>query len=658
MKIITILGYIIFANLFFFRSGGPVAFGLMTLGRFLFLTLIFKSFKSFKKDLLSTSAVFFALLFFSLGLLLRANVFVQSLLNFASIAALHVYGYILCSEIPMVRSLFELILAPVYFVGSYIKTFFRTIKIIFSGDLKEIGLQKLRTGRSQTLQSLIIGFIIGLFIIGILISMFTNADPIFATFIKKIVSEEFLQNLFLRVVLSILTGFILLPLLILKRKSIFNSPLGLLKRINFRHEMTVVMTLVAIVIGLFLFIQWPYVFVKVPFETDLSKFGVATYSEYVRKGFFELLKISIFVYGLIWAGLIVLRENASKGKSFLKYVQVVVLAEFFIFIFSIFRRVWLYQEYHGWSIVRIYGSFVLLWIFGVTIFLGLRHFWQKRWVIGELIFTVAIIFYIGLFNVESFIVENHPPTVNKKVDYVYLSRMSADGYNGWEKAYVHAKEVINKYENKSTQISRDERKEIAYAGIIIRELSRNYKDLLRQYGTTDELKQYLTGILTFQREANYEIKVPSNSSMPYTTTENNYINETLGKIKEGKVEYRNIIDSITVSSSEEKFKFNMGGFYTIQSFYYVSASYNKIPNNKNKDKEEKITYNKESYLDRLYTWNSSKFSAYKNIVKNERHSELLQLQGKYFNLYMRIFSQPPNERDFDMDISLDSPLLD
>lgn len=531
---------------------------------------------------------------------------------------------------------------------------------MFSGDLKEIGLQKLRTGRSQTVQSLIIGFIIGLFIIGILISMFTNADPIFASFIKKIVSEEFLQSLFMRVVLSILTGFILLPLLILKRKSIFNSPLQLLKRISFRHEMTVVMTLVAIVIGLFLFIQWPYVFAKVPFETDLSKFGVATYSEYVRKGFLELLKISIFVYGLIWAGLIILRENISKGKSLLKYVQIVVLAEFFIFIFSIFRRVWLYQEYHGWSIVRIYGSFVLLWIFGITIFLGLRHFWQKRWVIGEMIFTVAIIFYIGLFNIESFIVENHPPTVNKKVDYVYLSRMSADGYNGWKKAYVHAKEVINKYENKSTQINRDERKEIAYAGIIIRELSKNYKDLLKQYGTTIELKQYLTAIYNFQKEANYERHVEPNSMM-YSTSQTNNINEMLGKINEGKVDYKKTLDSLYVSTSEEKFKFGMGSTYTNQSFYEVPTystvtySYKKVKNN---DKDKKIIYNKESYLDRLYVWNSSKFNAYKNIMKDERYEELLQLQGKYFNLYMRIFSQPPNERDFDMDISLDSPLLD
>ena len=184
-------------------------------------------------------------------------------------------------------------------------------------------------------------------------------------------------------------------------------------------------------------------------------------------------------------------------------------------------------------------------------------------------------------------------------------------------------------------------------------MSKNYKDLLKQYGTTIELKQYLTAIYNFQKEANYERHVEPNSMM-YSTSQTNNINEMLGKINEGKVDYKKTLDSLYVSTSEEKFKFGMGSTYTNQSFYEVPTystvtySYKKVKNN---DKDKKIIYNKESYLDRLYVWNSSKFNAYKNIMKDERYEELLQLQGKYFNLYMRIFSQPPNERDFDKVIS-------
>jgi len=654
-RIATILAYVIFFNLFLFHARGPVEFGLITLGRFLFLTFIFKSIKNFKKDSSTILSILFALIIFCLGMLLRANIFIQSLLGFVTVTTLHVYAYLLSSGIPMVRSLFELILAPIYFIGSYIKTFFKTIKIIFSGDFKQIGLEKTQSGKNPLAQSLIIGFGIGLFIIGILISMLSSADPIFATFVKGIVSADFLQNLFLRVVLSLLIGFSLLPFIILKRKNIFNSPIGLLQKVNFVQEMSVVMALVSLVIGIFLVVQWPYVFAKVPFETDLSKFGVATYSEYVRKGFTELLKISLFVYGLIWTGLLILR-NQSREKNVLKYIQIVVLGEFFVFLFSIFRRVWLYQTYHGWSIVRLYGSFLLLWIFGISIFLALRHFWQKRWVVGEIVFTITVILTLGIFNIESFIVKNHPPTVNKKIDYVYLSRMSPDGYTGWEKAFEYSRQIINKYIDTNLQINRDQRKEIAYAGIVIRELSGNYKDLIKEYGTHAELKQYLLSVFTFQRQQNYKIYVGT-EIRNYITNQDNYLEEMKNKIIDGKVDYKKTSDLILITKSEDRYKFNLGNLSTSRSFYDIIQNNNGYYNLVNK-KDREIIKDKDSYLDRFFVWNYSKDDAYKNIIKDGRQNELLQLEGKYFELYTKILSQPTNERDFDMDISLDSPLLD
>lgn len=650
MKLTTILGYVLFLNFFFFHNLGSTSSGIIFIGRFIFLTLIFKSIKDIKKDPFSVFGIFVILTSFVVGLVIRANLFVQTTLGLASATLLYVYAYSMSSGIPMVRSLSEFVLAPVYFLGTYIKSVFRTIKIIFTADFKQLGLEKAQSNKNFFIQSMIIGFGIGLFVVAILISMFSNADPIFATYVKKIVSADFLQSLFLRVLLSLLFGFLLLPYVILKRKNIFNSPLGLLKRLNFINEMSVVMVLVSLVIGLFLVVQWPYVFAQVPFETDLSKFGVATYSEYVRKGFVELLKIAFFVYGLIWTGLIVLREN-NRQKNVLRLIQIIVLSEFFIFLFSILRRIWLYQTYHGWSLIRVYGSFFLFWIFGISVFLALRHFWQKRYVIGELIFTSIIIFSIGILNVETFIINTHPPTVNKKVDYIYLSRLSADGYEGWEKAFNQAKKTITKYEFKNGELNREERKEIAYAGIIIRELSKNYKDLIKKHGTNEVKKQYLLSIFTYQREANYKQQYSSNSS--YVTNMSGYLEKMKDKVAKGKVEYNGVFDSINISNSEDRFKFNTGSLYMNQSFYefpYYSDYF--------VDRLQKNVENKDGFLDRLYVWNFTNLEVYKKIIKNERHSELLQLQGKYFNLYMKIISQPTNEREFDMDVSLASPLLD
>jgi len=275
-------------------------------------------------------------------------------------------------------------------------------------------------------------------------------------------------------------------------------------------------------------------------------------------------------------------------------------------------------------------------------------------VIGEMIFTALIIFMIGVLNVETFIVLNHPPTVNGKVDYVYLSRMSSDGYVGWEKAYTYQKNLIEKYEKKEF-LNKDERKEVAYAGIVIRELLQNYKDMVLQRGTQNDLKQYLIETYAFQRDANLNLYVPP-GSRNYIMEQNDGITKMQELIWSEMIDYRKAIKDITISKSTYKYRFNLSdtdsmrwnrSFFTLP--YYSDYFKNKIKTDK------KI---KDSNIDRFYTWNASDARAFYLMNKNISYHELLQLQRKYFNIYYTIENQFVDQRDYDMDISLESPLLD
>ena len=652
-RIVTIFAYIVFLNLFFFHRLGSVALGMFIMGTFLFLTFILKQSKHTGKELLAAVGMGAVHLALCLGVVLRANPFVQFILGVASVVSLLIYAYIVSSHIQMVRSLFELVLAPLHFIKTYIKMFFRSIGILFSGKLGE-KTQTETKPRSSLGRSLVIGLVFGLFVVGALMSMFSSADPIFASFIRNIFSADFVQHLFDRVFLSAILCIFLIPFLILKRASIFHSPLNILKRWNLVNEMSVVMVLVALVLGLFLVIQWPYIFIQVPFETDLSQFGVATYSEYVRKGFGELLRVALFIYGLIWLGLIILRDNKAPKRSILKYIQLFVLTEFIIFLISLFRRVWLYQEYHGWSVVRIYGSLLLVWVVGVAFFLGCRHFWEKRWVVAEIVFTVALLTFAGLFNVESFIVATHPPTVNKRIDYIYLSRMSADGYKGWESAYNHAFEVIKKYENK-TFYNKDERKEVAYAGIVIRELLKNYNELMVSYGNEAELQDYLKELYSFQREANMRLYVPS--QLNGSLTSQNYSIEDTQRLLKGKgIDKRKLIAMIGISQSEYKYKFDFkdSEVYRWNRSFYDLPFYGEYMKNAIKTDKKDL----DSYQDKLFTWNKSGLDAFRKFKSEIQYHELLELQHDYFDRYYTIQNQYADERAYDMDVSLNSPLLD
>jgi hypothetical protein len=72
-------------------------------------------------------------------------------------------------------------------------------------------------------------------------------------------------------------------------------------------------------------------------------------------------------------------------------------------------------------------------------------------------------------NIDQFVARNSPPTVNGKVDYVYLANSSADGWEGWLQAYKWAEITLEKLGDKS-EITPDENTEFIYARQIIHAL--------------------------------------------------------------------------------------------------------------------------------------------------------------------------------------------
>lgn len=674
-RILAILSLVLFLNLFFFHFPGPVSFLLETLGLVVFLIAVFID----KKKLPSQAPT---IVVFSLAILALASIPLYRTLGFvifiavlSTISSLGLFCYLLSSNIPFFRSLLELITAPIFLGLSYLKSGLVTTVEFISGRL--FGA----SDKSQHLlrfRPLIIGLIIGIPIVALLLGMFSAADPIFASYIRKVIDLSQFKDLPTRLALSavLLVGFS--PFILLKRHKTFTSPLSLLSRYSFVQEISVVMTLVALAIAAFIIIEWPYIFVSVPFETDLSKFGVATYSEYVRKGFMELLQIALFLYSLIWVGLVSLSGKKPTEKSFLPKIQMVTISLFAIFIASIFRRIWLYQSYHGWSLVRIYGGLFLLFIAGITITLFLRHISQKRWVTVEVVFSAAIVLIIGLFNSEAFIATTHPPTVNKRIDYVYLSRMSPDGYVGWKKAAAHAGQILI-HDNLDQQpiINRETRRDISYASLISYQLLSNFHELINEVGTDEEVRAYYQTIIADEIRFNtqnqqeftkiarlYEPHLyipgrPAEPIPPISLDEFNRLRQEADAREKNLTGLLKRLITNTITPDELR-----SMFYIIQPaiggqfdnppplysprFIHLNTSMDFYPARSSRG----------SALDRLYIWNWSKKQAYKNMSQELPLSRLLALQDAYLRLYQKISHQPVDERGYDTDISFNTPFLD
>ncbi len=654
--------FVLFSNLFFFRAFGPVAFVLYTSAFFIILVSLFLT-NSFWKNYKTTLIVSTFLLGLFDLLLISRDYWLVQLLQVAGILTIGAsMMYLLSTDIPFFRSLLELTLTPFHLGLTYLYSCFSFLTKLLS--IQTISLKE-RKHKTPWL-SLIIGLAAGLPIVFILVQLFSSADPIYALFVKKLFTFKISDQLLGHIIFSVVIFVILIPLLFFKRQKEFNSPLAFINRFNIEREMAVVMTLVAVTLASFLIVQAPYIFVRVAAETDLSKFGLSTYSEYVKKGFGELIVISSILYGLVWSGLIVLRNLKNNKQSYLKTIQLIILIEFGIFIFSIFRRIWLYQQFHGLTLVRIYGSVFLIWITAITITLFARHFWKKRFVLAEVGITMLLLIAVGIFNAEDFIAKYNPPHVNSRIDYVYLSRLSFDGYEGWKKAYAFAEEVLVSRNLQDQQlINREDRRDVAYAGIILGNVISNYHELTIKYGTQKDVQNYQTSILnSFIAEVTaYQNQLAGNliasgNTLAETQLAQKVSQELAEKHKRLLVSsttkdssfsvspnfyhYENIF-SLTVNPYCINHSFQYG--LCIESFYRFDGRY-LLP--------AQFQLNTRDYV---FTWNGSNQAAYEKFTKEITVDQLLSLQKHYFELYHKIIMQPKEERDYDIDISFDTPFL-
>ncbi len=675
-KLLSLLLFILFCNLFFFRQIGSAGFVLQIMGLFIFLLTIFHAHFPQKKQRIVLVGYIFTILLFSISIISHTSFLPSLLLRISLLFSLSLFTYMAVLGIPFVRNLLELLLSPFYNGVTYLQSIGKAfVEVITPTSLLWKTVAFKRDGQKQTLVPLVIGFIIALPVVLILISLLSSADPIFSNYITRFTSafshyfaKDIWNRVFSRFFLSAVLFGLLLPILYFVRKKEISLPS--LKKLSFSQQLGVVIALVAITLGAFLLIQWPYVFATVAFETDLSKFGVKTYSEYVKRGFGEFILTTFLVYGLLWVSLIIKRNLTKKGGLF-SFIQYILFFEFFVFLLSIFRRVYLYQQYHGWSLGRIYGSLVLLWIFVLTITLLLRHFQQRRLAILEVFVTTLFILFLGFFNIENFIVTVHPPTVNKRIDYVYLSRMSSDGYQGWKMAYEYAKKTLLNSPSSTPQhiFSFDDKRDIAYSGFISRQIMTNYHRLIQKYGSQLEKKTYYLALLTNQQDLSsyYENKLKSTKSNTVVSSPNGTptLTPTDYSLQFIETRKKNIVraQKMLESCHEEMCVDSVGTIFFVNYFFGPESYYpQELPNwfidIQDIPKKQAVTkQEKRSVIDKIVIFNLSDYRAYEKMKKEFPIETILSFQNSYFTLYDRISSLPENERSFDIDISTTSPLL-
>lgn len=155
-----------------------------------------------------------------------------------------------------------------------------------------------------------------------------------------------------------------------------------------------------------------------------------TYSEYARRGFFELVQVAALALPtLLLAHHLLKKENRSGVRAF-NMLAAITIGLLFIIMISAVTRMKLYTDEFGLTELRLYTTAFMGWLalvfvwFGATVLRGQR----ERFIFGGLIAGFAVLLGLNVLNPDALIVRTNAARVNapNPLDGQYISELSGD----------------------------------------------------------------------------------------------------------------------------------------------------------------------------------------------------------------------------------------
>jgi hypothetical protein len=155
-----------------------------------------------------------------------------------------------------------------------------------------------------------------------------------------------------------------------------------------------------------------------------------TYSEYARRGFFELVTVSALVLPLLlFAHWILVKDNPRAERIFrwLAGFQLVLLA---VIMASADQRMRLYQQEYGLTQQRLYPTAFMAWLAVVFVWFALTALrgQRERFAFGAMIAGFVLVAALHIANPDALIVRVNAARMaeGRKFDAYYASSLSAD----------------------------------------------------------------------------------------------------------------------------------------------------------------------------------------------------------------------------------------
>lgn len=263
-------------------------------------------------------------------------------------------------------------------------------------------------------------------------ALFASADPLFARYLQdlgqvfkfKLDSQLIFRSMELVLVLGVISTFIS------AKGATFSEFLVLSKLERVKTEVIVAISIVSVLVALFLIVQAQYLFAT---DQILKQLGMM-YSEYTRKGYFELLVVSFISMSLVG---IYIKGFQKTDPTFMKTISLLFILEVFLLLVSATRRTYLYQDIFGFTHARIMGFLFSLWLTGILSLFStkiLNFVYKFNLTKALIINSVLVLILMHLINIDYLVGVVKQPNLGYGVDHRYVMSISADAWQGWDKS--------------------------------------------------------------------------------------------------------------------------------------------------------------------------------------------------------------------------------
>ncbi|MDQ3927556.1 MAG: DUF4173 domain-containing protein, partial [Chloroflexota bacterium] len=190
-------------------------------------------------------------------------------------------------------------------------------------------------------------------------------------------------------------------------------------------EASTLLVLVDLLFLSFGLIQFTYLFGG---QNNITAEGF-TYADYARRGFFELVAVSVLTLGLILGLHHLVPRTSRRQATIFNGLSSAMVGLVLVLLASAFWRMLLYQEAYGYTHLRLYVHIFEIWL-ALTFLWLLVTLWvmPNRFAIGSFVAAVGFLVTLNVANPDMLIAERNLDRyyTTGKLDVAYLAGLSED----------------------------------------------------------------------------------------------------------------------------------------------------------------------------------------------------------------------------------------